>query len=69
MTGAPNLPAPQLGFANARTLQAKLGVPAVAFGLVQFAVLLAIYRALLRREHSQHERHEQHQKEAAGQDA
>ena len=69
MTGAPNLPALQLGFANARTLQDKLGVPAVAFGLVQFAVLLAIYRAILRRERAQHERHEQHQKDVAGQDA
>ena len=69
MTGAPNLPALQLGFANARTLQDKLGVPAIAFGLVQFAVLLAIYRAILRRERAQQEKHEQHQKDVAGQDA
>lgn len=69
MTGAPNLPALQLGFANARTLQDKLGVPAVAFGLVQFAVLLVIYRAILRRERAQQEKHEQHQREAAAQDA
>ena len=69
MTGQPNLPALQLGFANARTLQDKLGVPAVVFGLVQFAVLLAIYRAILRRERAQQAKHEQHQKEVAGQDA
>ena len=35
MTGEPNLPALQLGFANARTLQDKLGIPAIVFGLVQ----------------------------------
>ena len=69
MTGEPNLPALQLGFANAQTLQDKLGVPAIVFGLVQFAVLLAIYRAILRRERAQHAKHEQHQKEAAGQEA
>lgn len=65
MTGDPNLPALQLGFANARTLQDKLGVPAVVFGLVQFAVLLAIYRAILRRERAQQAQHEMHQKEVA----
>ncbi len=65
MTGAPNLPALQLGFANARTLQDKLGVPAIVFGLVQFAVLLAIYRGILRRERAQHAKHEQHQQETA----
>jgi len=65
MTGEPNLPALQLGFANARTLQDKLGVPAIVFGLVQFAVLLAIYRAILRRERAQHAKHEQHQQETA----
>ncbi|HMM53734.1 MAG TPA: YeeE/YedE thiosulfate transporter family protein [Candidatus Desulfobacillus sp.] len=64
MTGEPNLPALQLGFANAQTLQEKLGVPALVFGLVQFAVLLALYRAILRRERAQHEKHTQHQKEA-----
>ena len=69
MTGEPNLPALQLGFANAQTLQDKLGVPAIVFGLVQFAVLLAIYRGILRRERAQHARHEQHQQEAAGQEA
>lgn len=65
MTGEPNLPALQLGFANAQTLQDKLGVPAIVFGLVQFAVLLAIYRAILRRERAQHAKHEQHQAQAA----
>ncbi len=65
MTGEPNLPALQLGFANAQTLQEKLGVPALVFGLVQFAVLLALYRAILRRERAQHEKHAQHQKEAS----
>jgi hypothetical protein len=69
ITGSPNLPALQLGFANAQTLQDKLGVPAIVFGLVQFAVLLAIYRAILRRERAQHAKHEQHQQEAAGQEA
>ncbi len=64
MTGEPNLRALQLGFSNASTLQEKLGVPAIVFGLVQFAVLLAIYRAILRRERAQHEKHEQHQKES-----
>jgi hypothetical protein len=69
MTGAPNLPALQLGFANAQTLQEKLGVPAIVFGLVQFAVLLALYRGILRRERAQHAKHEQHQQGAAGQEA
>jgi preprotein translocase subunit YajC len=44
-------------------------VRAIFFGLVQFAVLLAIYRAILRRERAQQEKHEQHQKDVAGQDA
>ena len=65
MTGEPNLPALQLGFANARTLQDKLGIPAIVFGLIQSAVLFAIYRAILRRERAQHAKHEQHQKESA----
>ena len=69
MTGQPNLAALQLGFANARTLQDKLGIPAIVFGLVQFAVLLAIYRAILRRERKQQLKHEQHQKEVVGQEA
>jgi hypothetical protein len=65
MTGEPNLPALQLGFANARTLQDKLGIPAIVFGLIQSAVLFAIYRAILRRERAQQAKHEQHQKESA----
>ena len=69
MTGEPNLPALQLGYANARTLQDKLGIPAVVFGLIQSAVLFAIYRAILRRERAQQAKHEQHQKETAGQEA
>jgi uncharacterized membrane protein YedE/YeeE len=58
MTGEPNLPALQFGFANARTLQEKLGIPALAFGLIQTAVLYAIYRAIRRRELAQQARHE-----------
>jgi uncharacterized membrane protein YedE/YeeE len=65
MTGEPNLQALQLGYANARTLQDKLGIPAVVFGLIQSAVLFAIYRAILRRERAQQVQHELHQKEAA----
>jgi uncharacterized membrane protein YedE/YeeE len=67
MTGEPNLQALQLGFANATTLQEKLGVPAIVFGLVQFAVLLALYRAILRREHARHAKHETHQQSVSGQ--
>lgn len=65
MTGEPNLQALQLGFANARTLQDKLGIPAVVFGLIQSAVLFAIYRAILRRERAQQAQHEVYQKDAA----
>jgi hypothetical protein len=50
MTGQPNLEALQLGYANARTLQDKLGIPAIVFGLIQAGVLFAIYRAILRKE-------------------
>ncbi|HVZ52701.1 MAG TPA: YeeE/YedE thiosulfate transporter family protein [Pseudolabrys sp.] len=50
MTGAPNLPALQLGFANARSLQEKFGIPAIVFGLIQMGALFAIYRAILRKE-------------------
>ena len=50
MTGEPNLEALQFGFANAETLQEKLGIPAIVFGIGQALVLLAIYRAILRRE-------------------
>jgi len=50
MTGQANLQTLQLGFANASTLQDKLGIPAVFFGLIQVGVLYAIYRAILRKE-------------------
>lgn len=50
MTGDPNPEALQAGFANAATLQQKTGIPAIVFGLVQFAALFAIYRAILRKE-------------------
>lgn len=52
MTGEPNLPALQLGLANAVTLQQKTGIPAVVFGLVQALALTALYRAIRRRERS-----------------
>lgn len=63
MTGQINAQALQLGFANAQTLQDKLGVPAIAFGLVQAALLFALYRGILRRERAQHAEHEKHQGE------
>ncbi len=50
MTGNPNPEALQAGFSNAATLQEKTGLPAIVFGLVQFSVLLAIYRAIRRKE-------------------
>lgn len=50
MTGQPNLEALQLGYSNAATLQEKYGIPAIVFGIGQALVLLAIYRAILRRE-------------------
>jgi len=50
MTGEPNLAGLQLGYANAATLQEKTGIPAIVFGLVQFLVLLAIYRTIIRKE-------------------
>lgn len=50
MDHQPHLEALQLGYANAATLQDKTGIPAIVFGLVQFAVLFAIYRAILRKE-------------------
>ncbi len=53
MTGDPNLQALQFGFANASTLQEKFKIPAVVFGLIQAAVLFALYRAILRRESKQ----------------
>jgi uncharacterized membrane protein YedE/YeeE len=55
MTGNPNPEALQAGYANARTLQEKLGIPAIVFGLVQFAALLGLYRAILRRERAREE--------------
>lgn len=57
MTGEPNLEALQLGYANAATLQEKLGIPAIVFGMVQAGVLLFIYRAIRRKEDAQAERH------------
>ena len=50
MTGSPNLEALQFGHANAATLQERFGIPAIVFGLVQAAVLFAIYRAIVARE-------------------
>jgi len=50
MTGEPNLEALQFGFANAATLQEKLKIPAIVFGLIQAGVLYMIYQAILRRE-------------------
>ncbi len=55
MTGEMNLEALQLGYANAETLQEKTGIPAIFFGLLQFAVLYAIYRAISRKEQRQAE--------------
>lgn len=57
MTGDPNLPALQLGYANAATLQSKLGIPALVFGIAQIAALFAIYRAILRKERGQVQHH------------
>jgi hypothetical protein len=53
MTGEVNLEALQLGFANAATLQEKTGIPAIFFGLLQFAVLFGIYKSILRKERKQ----------------
>ena len=50
MTGEVNLEALQLGFADASTLQEKTGIPAIFFGLLQFAVLFGIYKSILRKE-------------------
>lgn len=50
MDHQPHLAALQFGYANAATLQAKTGIPAILFGLVQFLVLFGIYRAILRKE-------------------
>ena len=53
MTGMANLETLQLGYANAETLQESTGIPAIFFGLIQFFVLLAIYRGILRKERGQ----------------
>lgn len=66
MTGAPNIEALQFGYANARTLQDKFGIPAIFFGLIQAGVLVAIYRAILRRERKQQETHDIIAKEHKG---
>lgn len=50
MTGEPNWEALQLGYANAKTLQDKYGIPAIVFGIGQALVLYAIYRVIIRRE-------------------
>lgn len=63
MTGQINASALQLGFANAQTLQEKLGIPAIFFGLIQTGLLFALYRSILRRERAQHAEHDKHQKE------
>ncbi len=61
MTGEPNLEALQLGYANARTLQDKLGIPAVVFGLIQVGALWLIYRAIRKKEIAQEAFHDQAQ--------
>ena len=38
-------------------------MPAIVFGLVQTALLFALYRGILRREAAQHAEHEKHQQE------
>ncbi|MFT5504424.1 MAG: putative membrane protein YedE/YeeE [Gammaproteobacteria bacterium] len=50
MTGEFNLETLQLGFANAETLQETTGIPAIFFGIIQFLVLLAIYKKIQRNE-------------------
>jgi uncharacterized membrane protein YedE/YeeE len=50
MSGLPSLDSLQFGYANAGTLQAKLGIPAIVFGVIQAGALFAIYRAILRKE-------------------
>lgn len=52
MTGSFNLETLQLGYVNAETLQENTGIPAIFFGIVQFLVLLAVYRNILRKERS-----------------
>jgi uncharacterized membrane protein YedE/YeeE len=50
MTGVANLETLQLGYVNAETMQESTGIPAIFFGLIQFFVLFAIYRGILRKE-------------------
>ena len=50
MTGEFNLETLQLGYANAATLQEQTGIPAIFFGLVQFAVLFWVYKIIRRKE-------------------
>jgi uncharacterized protein len=50
MTGEFNLETLQLGFANAETLQETTGIPAIFFGIIQFLVLLAIFKKIQRNE-------------------
>ena len=52
MTGELNLETLQLGYANAATLQEQTGIPAIFFGLVQFAVLFGIYKVIQRKENA-----------------
>ncbi|MBC8258252.1 MAG: YeeE/YedE family protein [SAR324 cluster bacterium] len=70
MTGEPNFEALQFGFINARTLQDKTGIPAVAFGMVQIFLLGLIYRAILKKEQAQQLQHDlaaaKHQAKSAG---
>ncbi|MDE2089686.1 MAG: hypothetical protein KGJ12_06675, partial [Gammaproteobacteria bacterium] len=66
MTGQPNLAGLQFGFADALTLQQKTGIPAIVFGLIQFAALLGLYRAILRKERAIQAARERAQSPAAG---
>ncbi len=50
MAGVPNLKGLQLGIANAATLQAQTGIPAIVFGLIQASVLGGIFYGIVRRE-------------------
>lgn len=65
MTGQPNLAALQFGFADALTLQQKTGIPAIVFGLIQFAALFGLYRLILRKERALQTARGQVQPEAA----
>ncbi len=58
MTGEPNLEALQFGFVNARTLQEKLGIPAIVFGMIQMLLLGFIYRVIVRKENAQQLKHD-----------